>query len=71
MARPQLGCALTWAKYEKAVLAVFMKSLRLLAERSTLPKNEEPINLQLYWLCLKVHFELPASQGEYAFQHSL
>ena len=57
MAKPRLSGALTWPKYEKAVLAVFTEALRRLAEKPNLPRGEEPINLVLYWLCLDVHLE--------------
>lgn len=57
MAGPRLKAAITWPKYEKAVLAVFTEALRRLARRSNLPQGEEPINFELYWLCRKVHYE--------------
>ena len=57
MVRPRLNTALTWQKYEQAVLAVFAEALRRLAGRSTLPQGEEPINLELFWICREVHFE--------------
>jgi hypothetical protein len=57
MARPRLLPALTWPKFEQAVLAVFTEALRRLAEKPKLPQGEEPINLDLYWLCRDVHLE--------------
>ena len=67
MARPQLPPALTWTKYEQAVLAVFTEALRRLAERPKLPQGEEPINLALYWLCLEVHLERLKAQKSIPF----
>ncbi len=57
MARPRLLPALTWPKYETAVLAVFNEALLRLAQRKKLPQGEEPINFILYWICRDVHFE--------------
>jgi hypothetical protein len=37
---------------------VFTEALRRLGEYARLPAAEEPINLELYWLALKVHQEL-------------
>lgn len=57
MARPRLRLAMTWEKYERAVLAVFAEALGRLAEEPTLPRKEPPINYKLYWLCRQVKFE--------------
>jgi len=57
MATPRLSSAMTWPKYEQAVLAVFTEALRRLAQTPKLPQGEEPINLVVYWLCRGVHLE--------------
>lgn len=57
MTRPRLSPAITWARYEQAVLEVFREALHRLANRPKLPQGEEPLNLDLYWLCLDVHLE--------------
>lgn len=57
MARPRILPALTWPKYEKAVLDVFIEALNRLGQGSILPQGEEPMNLQLYWKCREVHHE--------------
>ncbi len=62
MARPRLSTALTWPRFEKAVHAVFTEALQRLGEFERLPKSEEPINLELYWLARKVHQELLLSE---------
>jgi hypothetical protein len=58
MARPRLSLAITWEKYENAVHAVFLESLRRLAAMERLPAAEEPINLELYSIAIIVHHEL-------------
>lgn len=58
MSRPRLSPAITWPKFERAVLDVFTEGLRRLALKTELPKAEEPMNLSLYWLCREVHMEL-------------
>jgi hypothetical protein len=58
MARPRLSGALTWQKFEAAVLAVFEEGVCRLASRATLPRSEEPINFELYGMCVDVHWEL-------------
>jgi hypothetical protein len=57
MARPRILPALTWPKYEKAVLDVFIEALNRLGQENTLPQGEEPINFQLYWKCVEVHLD--------------
>lgn len=57
MARPRITLAVTWSKYERAVLDVFAEALRRLAGRFSLPQGEEPINLELFRICVEVHFE--------------
>jgi hypothetical protein len=61
MARPRLSAALTWLRFEQAVHAVFTEALRRLGGYARLPSAEEPINLELYWIVLKVHQELLSS----------
>lgn len=64
MPRPKLLSALTWPKYEQAVLDVFVAALDRLGQESTLPQGEEPINLKLYWKALEVHWQkLQAKQS--------
>ena len=59
MDRPRISKAISWLRYEKAVLDVFTESLRRLATLfDRLPAAEEPINLQLYWIALQVHHEI-------------
>ncbi len=68
MDRPRLSAAITWSRYERAVLAVFIQALRRLALLEQLPVAEEPLNLELYWLAIKVHQELLNSpEGSYPF----
>jgi hypothetical protein len=50
--------AITWARFEGAVLQVFAEALRRLAQLQRLPAAEEPINLELYWLLRKSHLQL-------------
>jgi hypothetical protein len=57
MARPRILPALTWPKYENAVLDVFIEALNRLGQENSLPQGEEPINFQLYWKCREVHHE--------------
>jgi hypothetical protein len=57
MLRPRLSAAITWAKFESAVLEVFGVALNDLALLPNLPSAEEPINLQLYWIARKAHHE--------------
>src|SRR5580704_15428108 len=64
MVRPQLRPAITWLKYEQAVLAVFTEALRQLASRAKLPQGEEPLNLELWRICCEVPFhQLRAKQS--------
>lgn len=58
MGAPRLTHAITWERFEKAVLAVFREALRRLAQKTELPRLEEPINLELYWLVRQVHLEM-------------
>jgi hypothetical protein len=58
MPRPRLSVAITWARFEAAVLEVFSEALRRLAQFQRLPAAEEPINLELYWIARKIHHEL-------------
>lgn len=58
MPRPRLSAAITWQRFEEAVLAVFREALSRLARRAELPRAEELINLQLYWIAREVHLEL-------------
>ncbi len=58
MARPHLSLAVKWEKYENAVHAVFLESLRRLAALERLSAAEEPINLELYSIAVVVHHEL-------------
>jgi hypothetical protein len=68
MARPRLSAALTWPRFEQAVHAVFTEALRRLGGYGRLPAAEEPINLELYWLALKVHQEsLNSRKGSLPF----
>jgi hypothetical protein len=57
MPRPKILPALTWPKYEQAVLDVFTEALNRLGQESTLPHGEEPLNLKLYWKAREVHLE--------------
>ncbi len=68
MTRPRLSTALTWARFEEAVHAVFTEALRRLANSSKLETSEEPINFTLYWLSREVHYEmLKSPQGSIPF----
>lgn len=58
MPKPRLTAAVTWASFEQAVLAVFEDALGQLTLYSRLPRAEEPINLELYWLLRKSHLSL-------------
>jgi|GEM_PF-2703732 len=62
MPRPSLAAAMTWDKFENAVLEVFTEALRRLAKFKRLPAAEEPLNLELYWLARQFHHELLRSQ---------
>jgi hypothetical protein len=61
MAQPRLTVAITWSRFEKAVHAVLIESLRRLATYRNLPSSEEPINLWLYWLICKAHHAVARS----------
>jgi hypothetical protein len=61
MARPQLTTAVTWPRYESAVLTVFTEALRRMAGRGHLPEAEEPLNLVLYWSAREVRQEMRRS----------
>lgn len=67
MARPHLHKAITWPKYEAAVLAVFEEGLRRLALRATLPRSEQPINFELLAICLDVHVEFQKNKTTMPF----
>jgi hypothetical protein len=56
--RPKLTAAISWEIYERFVLDVFSRSLIKLSENTELPKQETPINLALYRVCLEVHYNL-------------
>jgi hypothetical protein len=53
-----LSTVLTWGVFEAAVIAVFREALDRLSRLGTLPRAEEPINLELYWLLRQAHFDL-------------
>jgi hypothetical protein len=61
MTKPRLTAAITWPRYEKSVHAVFTEALRRVAEFECLPEAEEPLNLELYWVAIKVNHELRKS----------
>ncbi len=69
MARPQLTTAVTWPRYEAAVMSVFTEALRRIAARGHLPEAEEPLNLMLYWSAREVRQEFRQSgQLKYPFE---
>ena len=55
MPRPRLSTAVSWTRFENTVHALFIEVLRRLAKYKRLAAAEEPINLEVYWLALKVH----------------
>jgi hypothetical protein len=61
MARPRLTVAITWSRFEHAVQAVLIESLRRLARYDNLPNGEEPLNLWLHWLAIKAHHAIANS----------
>ena len=68
MARPRLSTAVTWSRFEKAVHALLLEVLRRLAAYGHLSAAEEPINLEVYWLALRVHQEqLNSKHGSLPF----
>ena len=64
MDRPLLTLAITWARFEQEIQEVFVESLRRLAAYSNLPNAEEPINLWLHWLAIRVHCEIARTSGK-------
>lgn len=57
MHRPRISAAFSWSKFEQSVLEVFTEALSRLASEPSLPQGEEPMNLRLFWTCIKVHHE--------------
>lgn len=57
MAAPKLTAALTWATFENAILTVLRDALGRLSGVAQLPRAEEPINLELYWLMRQAHLD--------------
>lgn len=58
MAVPKLSAAVNWHTFETAVLTVLREALHRLTGIAQLPRAEEPINLELYWLMRQVHLDL-------------
>lgn len=61
MSRPLLALAVNWDTFQRSVLAVLEEALRRLSNRRDLPRQEDPINLELWRLAVRVHNEMQRS----------